>query len=181
MTRIRRASRARAQRARRDVGVAAPSRARIRRRALDLDVEPAGGALERRRARRRDVRRVRGRVRARDGVRGRGPGRDGDASETGIEVIDWALRDAYYSRVVPALIPGTIAYVVLSIGSAPDFSSTRSAREAAAAGDARRWRVFNSREAARGAYDFDATRFSRLASRPTRVGGAMSVRRVAGF
>ena len=44
--------------------------------------------------------------------------------ETGIEVIDWALRDAYYSRVVPALIPGTIAYVYFNWLSARFFEHT---------------------------------------------------------
>ena len=44
--------------------------------------------------------------------------------ETGIEVIDWAVRDAYYSRVVPALIPGTIAYVYFNWLSARFFEHT---------------------------------------------------------
>ena len=45
-------------------------------------------------------------------------------AETGIEVIDWALRDAYYSRVVPALIPGTIAYAYFHWLSARFFEHT---------------------------------------------------------
>jgi len=90
--------RARARATRR--GVAAPSRARIRRRAL-VDVEPAGGALERRRARRRDVRRVRDRVRARDGVRGRGPGRDGARGDW-----DRSHRLGAAGRVLLARRPG---------------------------------------------------------------------------
>jgi hypothetical protein len=45
-------------------------------------------------------------------------------AETGIGVVDWALRDEYYSRVVPALIPGTIAYVYFHWLSARFFEHT---------------------------------------------------------
>ncbi len=43
---------------------------------------------------------------------------------TGIAALDWALRDEYYSRALPVLIPGTIAYVYFHWLSARFFEHT---------------------------------------------------------
>jgi len=50
--------------------------------------------------------------------------REAQTPRTGIAVLDWALRDEYYSRALPVLIPGTIAYVYFHWLSARFFEHT---------------------------------------------------------
>ena len=142
-----------------------------------MDVESTGGALERRRARRRDVRRVRGCVRTLDRVRGRGPERDATVGNW-----DRSHRLGAEGRVLLArrsgVDPRDDRVRLLQLAQRQIFRA-HVARAKRRRGRRSRWSVFNSREAARGAYDFDATCFSlsRVETHSRRRGDVRSPRR----